>query len=70
MGNEANIIGSTGHVTLAIQPGRLGQVMVRIGGGTQPYAARAADRSLTIEEGSSVVITNYHPPQTVEVAPL
>jgi hypothetical protein len=63
------MIGRVGRVTGAIGPGRIGEVMVAIRGGTEAFNAYAADSAETIPTGTRVVIVEYYPPRTVVVTP-
>ena len=61
------MIGKMGRVTGTISPGRLGEVMVPVRGGSEAFHAYAADDDETILRGSRVVVVEYHPPRTVVV---
>ena len=62
------MIGKTGRVTGTIAPGRVGEVMVPVRGGTEHFHAYAADRDDTIATGTSIVVVEYFPPRTVVVS--
>jgi hypothetical protein len=64
-------IGRRGRITSggAIQPGRLGEVMVAIRGGVEAFLARDADGG-ALEAYAEVVVIDYEPPRTVTVARL
>jgi hypothetical protein len=64
-------VGCRGRVTSAgaIRPGRVGEVMVSVGGGVQAYLARDADGS-AIAPGVEIVVVDYEPPRTVVVTRL
>jgi hypothetical protein len=64
-------VGCVGRVTAtgAIAPGRLGEVMVAIGGGVQAFLARDADGG-SIDPYEQVAVVDYQPPRTVVVTPL
>jgi hypothetical protein len=64
------MVGKIGRVTGTIAPGRLGEVMVPIRGGTEAFHAYASDGDDTITVGSRVVIVEYFPPRTVVVTPM
>jgi hypothetical protein len=64
------MIGKVGRVTGTISPGRLGEVMVPIRGGSEAFHAYAADDDRTIERGKRVVVVEYFPPRTVVVTPM
>ena len=62
------MIGKQGRVTTRLQPGRIGEVMVPVRGGSESFNAYAADADDVITAGTSVVVVEYHPPRTVVVA--
>lgn len=64
------MIGKVGRVTGTIGPGRLGEVMIPIRGGTEAFNAYAAESSETIATGTRVVVVEYYPPRTVVVNPV
>ena len=64
------MIGKVGRVTGTIAPGRLGEVMVPVRGGTEAFHAYAADEGTTINTGTRVVVVEYFPPRTVIVTPM
>ncbi len=60
-------IGRIGRVTGAIGPGRIGEVMLPIRGGSEAFHAHAVARETTIAVGTRVIVVEYHPPRTVVV---
>ena len=64
------MIGKMGRVTGTIAPGKLGEVMVSVRGGSEAFHAYAADTDTTIKTGSRVVVVEYFPPRTVVVTPM
>ena len=64
------MMGKIGRVTGTIAPGKLGEVMVPIRGGTEHFHAYAADADTTISVGSRIVVVEYFPPRTVVVTPM
>jgi hypothetical protein len=64
------MIGKAGRVTGTIAPGRVGEVMVPVRGGTEHFHAYAADDDETIAAGTSVLVVEYFPPRKVVVTPL
>lgn len=66
---DQEMIGRVGRVTGVIGPGRLGEVMVPIRGGSEAFNAYSADPQVTIVKGSRVVVVEYFPPRTVVVSP-
>lgn len=56
-----------GRVTGTIGPGKLGEVMVPVRGGSEAFHAYAADGDETIDRGQRVVVVEYFPPRTVVV---
>jgi hypothetical protein len=68
---DPSLIGCLGRVTPtgAIRPGRVGEVMLAVGGGVQAYLARDADGG-TIEPYAEVVVVEQTAPRTVLVTRL
>ncbi len=64
---DHQMIGKMGRVTGTIAPGRLGEVMVQVRGGSEAFHAYAADTDETIPVGSRIVVVEYYPPRTVVV---
>ena len=64
------MVGKIGRVTGTISPGKLGEVMIPVRGGTEHFHAYAADGEDTIAPGTSVVVVEYFPPRSVVVTPL
>ena len=67
---DQRMIGKVGRVTGNISPGRVGEVMVPVRGGTEHFHAYAADTDDTIGRGTRVVVVDYHPPRSVVVTPV
>ena len=63
-------IGALGHVTGKIAPGRVGEVMLEIRGGTEAYLAYGLNPDDVIEVGTRVVVLESLAPRSVRVAPL
>ena len=64
---DQQMIGKIGRVTGTVAPGRLGEVMVEVRGGSEAFHAYAADSDETIPVGSRIVVVEYFPPRTVVV---
>jgi len=64
---DQQMIGKMGRVTATIAPGRLGEVMVQVRGGSEAFHAYPADDDETIPIGSRIVVVEYFPPRTVVV---
>lgn len=64
------MVGKTGRVTGTIAPGRVGEVMVAVRGGTEHFHAYAADGDQTIASGTAIVVVEYFPPRSVVVTPM
>jgi hypothetical protein len=64
------MVGKIGRVTGTIAPGKLGEVMVPVRGGTEHFHAYASDGDDTIRTGTRIVIVEYFPPRTVVVSPM
>jgi hypothetical protein len=67
---DQRMLGKVGRVTGTISPGRIGEVMIAIRGGSEAFNAYAADTQDTISPGTRVVVVEYFPPRTVVVSPL
>ncbi len=61
------MVGKIGRVTGTVGPGRLGEVMVPVRGGSEAFHAYSADGEDVIPTGSRIVVVEYHPPRTVVV---
>ncbi len=68
MDMPSQLVGRIGRVTGTVGPGRVGEVMVPIRGGTEAFHARAADPQSTLPVGTRIVVVEYHPPRTVLVS--
>ena len=64
---DHQMIGKMGRVTGTIAPGKLGEVMVEVRGGSEAFHAYSADNDETIPTGSRIVVVEYFPPRTVVV---
>lgn len=67
---DHNMIGKVARVTGRIGPGRLGEVMVQVRGGSEAFHAYGSDGDGEIVPGSRVVVVEYFPPRTVVVTPM
>jgi membrane protein implicated in regulation of membrane protease activity len=65
---DQQMIGKMGRVTGTIAPGRLGEVMVQVRGGSEAFHAYSAEDDETIPVGSRIVVVEYFPPRTVVVS--
>jgi hypothetical protein len=65
-----NLIGRTARVTGRVAPGLIGEVIVGIRGGSECFYAYSQEPGETIDTGTTVIIADYHPPQTVYVTRL
>ena len=68
MVDDQEVVGRIGRVTGAIAPGRLGEVMVAIRGGSEAFHAYATDPRDALSTGTRVVVVEYFPPRTVVVS--
>ena len=68
MGSDHEVIGKVGRLIGQIDPGRMGEVMIPIRGGSEAYYAFAADPEETIPRGARVVVVEHEPPRTVVVS--
>jgi hypothetical protein len=67
---DQEMIGRVGRVTGVIGPGRLGEVMVAVRGGSEAFNAYGTDPGEIIAKGTRIVIVEYYPPRTVVVSPV
>lgn len=63
------MVGKLGRVTATITPGRIGEVMIEIRGGSEAFLAYGADTGETYTRGTRVAVVEYYPPRTVVVTP-
>jgi len=70
VGSDHQVIGKVGRLVGAIAPGRMGEVMIPIRGGSESYFAYADDASAEIPQGTRVVVIEHEPPRTVIVSRL
>lgn len=61
------MIGMTGRVTGRIAPGQVGEVMVRIRGGSEAFYAYASTPDEVIEPGALVIVVDHLPPRALYV---
>lgn len=66
---DQKLVGKTGRVTGRVGPGRIGEVMVPVRGGTEAYHAYSADDE-EIAPGTRVLVIDTLPPRTVVVTPV
>ncbi len=55
-------------MTGTVAPGRVGEVMLAVRGGSESFHAYAADTGHVIPHGTRIVVVEYYPPRTVIVA--
>jgi hypothetical protein len=67
---DHQLIGKVGRVIGAILPGKLGEIMIPIRGGSESYFAYAADPQETIERGARIVVLEQEASRTVIVSRL
>ena len=67
---DENIVGKVGRVTGTISPGKIGEVMVPVRGGSEAFHAYSSDGAATITRGTRVVVLEHFPPRTVVVSPV
>ena len=63
------VVGRVGRLTGTVGPGRIGEVLVEVRGGTERFHAYPADGTTTIAKGSRVIVTGSRSGRAVEVAP-
>ena len=66
---DQKLVGKTGRVTGRVGPGRIGEVMLSVRGGTEAYHAYSADDQ-EIAPGTRVLVVETLPPRTVVVTPI
>jgi len=64
--SDHQVVGKIGRVTGTVKPGKAGEVMISVRGGSEAFLARC-DGDTSIAVGSRVVVVEYHPPRTVIV---
>lgn len=64
------MVGKVGRVTGTVAPGRLGEVMIPVRGGTEHFNAYPSEDGATIATGTRIVVIEYFPPRTVVVSPI
>lgn len=67
---DQQIVGKTGRVTGRIVPGRIGEVIVPVRGGTEAYHAYGSETDEEIAPGTKVLVLELLPPRTVVVTPI
>ncbi len=68
MDMSSDIVGRIGRVSGTVGPGRLGEVMVPIRGGTEAFHARCAQADAVLPVGARIVVVEYFPPRTVLIS--
>ena len=66
---DQELVGKVGRVTGRIGPGRIGEVMVPVRGGTEAFHAYGAGDE-EISPGTRVLVVDTLPPRTVVVTTL
>ncbi|MFI6938090.1 hypothetical protein ACIBI4_02350 [Streptomyces sp. NPDC050418] len=61
------MVGLVGRVTGTVGPGLVGEVMVRIRGGSEHFLAYPAAAKERLDPGTVVMVVEYHAPRTVYV---
>ena len=65
---EHTVIGNVGRVTGRVARGVVGEVMVRVRGGSEAFRAYPYAAGESFEVGERVVVIEYEPPRTVLVS--
>jgi hypothetical protein len=65
---DQTMIGKMGRVTATVGPGKLGEVMVPVRGGTEAFHAYGCEGDDVLATGTRIVVVEYHPPRTVVVS--
>ena len=66
--SDQRVVGKIGRVTGAVEPGKLGEVIIPVRGSSEAFLARC-DSNQSIPVGKRVVVLEYLPPRTVIVEP-
>jgi|GEM_PF-5873557 len=61
MGSDHEVVGKIGRLSGEIAPGRMGEVMIPIRGGSEAYYAYAVDPEEAIPRGARVVVIEHEP---------
>lgn len=64
---DQGMIGKMGRVTGTIAPGKLGEVMIQVRGGSEAFHAYASEQTDELKTGTRIVVVEYFPPRTVVV---
>lgn len=64
---DQTMLGKMGRVTGTIGPGKLGEVMIPVRGGSEAFHAYASEGDDTLATGTRIVVVDYYPPRTVVV---
>jgi hypothetical protein len=62
------VVGKIGRVTGEIAPGKVGEVMLPVRGGSEAFHAYAEEQGSVLATGTRVVVVEYYPPRTVFVS--
>lgn len=65
---DQQMVGKMGLVAGRIVPGRIGEVMIPIRGGSEAFHAYGTEGEDEIVPGSRIVLVEYYPPRTVLVS--
>ena len=65
---DHQVIGKVGRLVGTIRPGRMGEVMIPIRGGSESFYAYSSDPAEEIPRGARVIVLDHDPPRTVVVS--
>jgi hypothetical protein len=65
--SDHKVVGKIGRITATVKPGKVGEVMIPVRGGSEAFLART-DEGHELATGSRVVVIEYVPPRTVIVS--
>ena len=68
VGADHQVVGKIGRVVGAIEPGKMGEVMLPVRGGSESFWAYAAEQGESIPKGTRVIVVEHEPPRTVIVS--
>jgi hypothetical protein len=63
------LVGQTGRVTVAVEPGHVGEVLLSVQGSAQAYSAISEGEDATIPVNARVVVIEQASSRTLVVAP-
>jgi membrane protein implicated in regulation of membrane protease activity len=68
METDHELIGKVAHVTSEIEPGKMGEVMVPVRGGSESFYAYLSDPEESCPKGTRVLVLDRDAPRTLIVS--